>query len=62
MPIPTLPPCPNCGSHNHEPLGQPLLSKKRQTVVTVTRCFACQREWKETYDLRPAPNPIQTQE
>ncbi|WP_299315986.1 hypothetical protein [uncultured Halomonas sp.] len=52
MPIPTLPPCPYCGAHNHEPIGQPLLSKNRQTVAVIIRCYACGREWKETYDLR----------
>ena len=55
MPIAILPPCPNCGSNNHEPIGSPLLSKNRQHIHTVTRCFACGWEWKETYDLRVKP-------
>lgn len=62
MTIPTLPPCPNCGSSHHEPVGSPLLSKNRQTVVTVVRCYACGREWKETYDLRTTTKPNANQE
>jgi uncharacterized Zn finger protein len=59
MPIYNLPPCPSCGSHNHEVTGQPLLSKNRQHINTVVRCFSCGREWKETYDLRTTTKPNQ---
>lgn len=46
-------PCPYCGSTNHHPLNDPILSADRQHVIVVTRCDNCLNCWKENYELKP---------